>query len=69
MQNAKGHHTVPPYVLRAVLGAPVSTPVRWQELTPHLDPKAYNLKTIFRRLARQKHDPMAGLLRIVARSR
>ncbi len=62
IQNAKGHHAVPPYVLRAVPGAPVSTPLRWQELTPELDPKTYNLKTIFRRLARRQHDPMAGLL-------
>ena len=62
MQNAKGHHAVPPYVLRAVPGAPVSTPLRWQELTPHLDPRAYNLKTVFQRLARQRHDPMDGLL-------
>jgi bifunctional non-homologous end joining protein LigD len=69
MQNAKGHHAVPPYVLRAVPGAPVSTPLRWQELAPHLDPRAYNLKTIFQRLARQRHDPMAGLLRGFARSR
>jgi bifunctional non-homologous end joining protein LigD len=61
MQNAKGHHAVPPYVLRAVPGAPVSTPLRWQELTPQLNPTAYNSKTIFRRLAQQKRDPMAGL--------
>lgn len=67
MQNAKGHHAVPPYVLRAVPGAPVSTPLHWQELTPPLDPSAYNLKTIFRRLARQQHDPMAGLLRVLTR--
>jgi bifunctional non-homologous end joining protein LigD len=69
MQNAKGHHAVPPYVLRAVPGAPVSTPLRWQELTPHLDPRAFNLKTIFQRLARQQRDPMAGLLRVFVRSR
>lgn len=69
MQNAKGHHAVPPYVLRAVPGAPVSTPLRWQELTPNLDPSAYNLKTIFQRLARQQRDPMAGLLRVFVRSR
>jgi bifunctional non-homologous end joining protein LigD len=69
MQNAKGHHAVPPYVLRAVPGAPVSTPLHWQELTPKLDPSAYNLKTIFQRLARQRHDPMAGLLRAFGRSR
>ncbi len=62
MQNARGHHAVPPYVLRAVPGAPVSTPLRWQELTTDLDPARFNLKAIFRRLARQKRDPMAGLL-------
>src|SRR5438876_2823514 len=48
MQNAKGRHAVAPYVLRAVPGAPVSTPLDWRELTPDLDPKAFNLKTIFR---------------------
>jgi bifunctional non-homologous end joining protein LigD len=69
MQNAKGHHAVPPYVLRAIPGAPVSTPLRWQELTAHLDPKAYNLQTIFRRLAQQRYDPMAGLLRVFTRAR
>ena len=68
MQNAKGHHAVPPYGLRAVPAAPVSTPLRWQELQPALDPKAYNLKTIFRRLARQQSDPMAGLLHAFAGS-
>jgi bifunctional non-homologous end joining protein LigD len=69
MQNAQGHHAVPPYVLRAVPGAPVSTPLRWQELTPDLDPQAYNLQTIFQRLARQQRDPMAGLFRAVVRPR
>jgi bifunctional non-homologous end joining protein LigD len=68
MQNARGHHAVPPYVLRAVPGAPVSTPLRWQELRANLDPKAYDLKTIFQRLARQQRDPMAGLLRVFDKS-
>jgi bifunctional non-homologous end joining protein LigD len=68
MQNARGHHAVPPYVLRAVPGAPVSTPLHWRELTSKLDPKAYNLTTIFRRLARQQRDPMAGILRALAPS-
>jgi bifunctional non-homologous end joining protein LigD len=61
LQNARGHHAVPPYVLRAVPQATVSTPLRWRELTPALDPASFNLRTIFRRLARQKADPMAGL--------
>lgn len=63
MQNAKGRHAVPPYVIRAVPGAPVSTPLSWQELTATLDPTQFNLKTIFRRLARQKRDPMPALVR------
>ncbi|MCI0461909.1 MAG: non-homologous end-joining DNA ligase [Gemmataceae bacterium] len=62
MQNVRGHHVVPPYVLRPVPGAPVSTPLDWRELSEDLDPKVFNLRTIFRRLARKKHDPLAGLL-------
>ena len=62
LQNARGHHAVPPYVLRAVPQATVSTPLTWAELTSTLEPRRYNLKTIFRRLARQKTDPMAPLL-------
>jgi bifunctional non-homologous end joining protein LigD len=63
MQNVRGRHAVPPYVLRPVTGAPVSTPLAWRELTPELDPARFNLKTIFRRLQRQKGDPMAALVR------
>jgi bifunctional non-homologous end joining protein LigD len=62
MQNVRGHHAVPPYVLRAVPGAPVSTPLHWREVKPGLDPAKFTLKTVFRRLGRQKQDPMAGLL-------
>jgi bifunctional non-homologous end joining protein LigD len=60
LQNARGKHVVPPYVLRAVPGAPLSTPLAWKELTPALDPRRFNLKTVFRRLSRGS-DPWAGL--------
>jgi bifunctional non-homologous end joining protein LigD len=66
LQNARGHHAVPPYVLRAVAGAPVSTPLNWRELTATLDPGAFNLSTIFQRLGRQKRDPLAPLIRLIA---
>jgi bifunctional non-homologous end joining protein LigD len=68
MQNARGKHVVPPYVLRPIPGAPVSTPLSWRELSAQLEPARFNLKTIFRRLARQQHDPMAGLLDSAARA-
>ncbi len=63
MQNVRGHHAVPPYVVRAVPQATVSTPLQWKELTPALDPGRFTVTTIFRRLTRQKKDPLAPLLR------
>ncbi|MDR3632562.1 MAG: non-homologous end-joining DNA ligase [Isosphaeraceae bacterium] len=62
LQNARGHHAVPPYVIRAVPAASISTPLDWKELTPALVPASFTPKTIFRRLARRKRDPLAGLL-------
>jgi len=62
LQNARGHHAVPPYVLRAVPGAPVSTPLRWTEVRPGLDPSRFTLRTAPARFARQKADPFAALL-------
>jgi bifunctional non-homologous end joining protein LigD len=61
MQNVRGHHFVPPYALRPVSGAPVSTPLEWHEVASGLDPSDFNIKTIFERRARHKRDPMAGL--------
>jgi bifunctional non-homologous end joining protein LigD len=63
LQNAKGHHAVPPYVVRPVAGAPVSMPLTWEELTPRLRPGQFTLRTALRRLSRQKADPMAPLLK------
>ncbi|HSF32406.1 MAG TPA: non-homologous end-joining DNA ligase, partial [Candidatus Tectomicrobia bacterium] len=62
LQNARGHHVVPPYVLRAVPQAGVSTPLAWRELTADIHPQDFTLRTILRRLARQRKDPFAPLL-------
>jgi bifunctional non-homologous end joining protein LigD len=62
LQNARGHHAVPPYVVRAVPGAAVSMPLSWRELRGDLDPAAFNIRTALRRLSRRKADPMALLL-------
>lgn len=61
LQNARGHHAVPPYVIRPVPGATVSTPLRPAELRPDLDPAKFTLRTVPARLARLKVDPMAVL--------
>jgi bifunctional non-homologous end joining protein LigD len=62
LQNARGHHAVPPYVLRPVPAATVSTPLRWAEVRPGLDPAAFTLRTVPARLARLKADPIAPLV-------
>src|SRR5262249_28943709 len=62
LQNARGHHAVPPYVLRAVPAATVSTPLDWRELAEGLEPRAFTMKSVVARLGRRRRDPMAGLL-------
>jgi bifunctional non-homologous end joining protein LigD len=63
LQNARGHHAVPPYVLRAVPTATVSTPLDWKEVAEDLDPKAFTLKRALARFTRRKTDPFEGLLK------
>lgn len=60
MQNARGKHVVPPYVVRATPLATISTPLEWRELTPRLDPAKFSMKTVLQRV-RKQGDLMAGL--------
>jgi bifunctional non-homologous end joining protein LigD len=61
IQNARGHHVVPPYVIRAVPEATVSTPLEWKELTGKLDPKKFTTDVVLERV--RKKDPIAGLVK------
>lgn len=61
LRNAYAQTTVAPYAIRARPGAPVATPLDWDELSSSgLGPRTYTLENLFRRLG-QKHDPWAGL--------
>jgi bifunctional non-homologous end joining protein LigD len=60
IQNAEGHHIVPPYVLRAVPGATVSAPLDWKEVTPELDPAKFTTHEMLERVKR-RGDLMADL--------
>jgi bifunctional non-homologous end joining protein LigD len=61
LQNGYGKTMVAPYSLRAIDGAPVSAPLRWDEITKKLDPKKFNLRTMPDRLAKLG-DLFAGVL-------
>lgn len=50
LQNFRGKTLVAPYSLRAVDGCPVSTPLRWDEVTPALAPKAFTRRVVLERL-------------------
>jgi bifunctional non-homologous end joining protein LigD len=60
LRNAYAQTAVPPYAVRAREGAPVATPVDWDELGPGWDPRKYTIRNLFRRLA-QKRDPWQGI--------
>lgn len=52
MQNRRGQTVVPPYVVRPVPEATVSTPLHWEELDFDLDPRDFHMRSVLPRLSR-----------------
>lgn len=68
-RNAYGQTAIVPYSLRALPGAPVATPLAWQELgRGDLTPRRFRLDNLFRRLG-QKSDPWHDFFTRAARPR
>ncbi|MGD8376980.1 MAG: non-homologous end-joining DNA ligase [Acidobacteriota bacterium] len=62
-RNAYAQTAVAPYSLRALPGAPVATPIEWEELSrSDVGPRSWNLGNLFRRLG-QRDDPWKNLRR------
>jgi bifunctional non-homologous end joining protein LigD len=60
LRNGRGATAVAAYSTRARPGAPISTPVRWEELGPELTASRFGVANIGRRLAALKSDPWEG---------
>ncbi|MGD8849456.1 MAG: non-homologous end-joining DNA ligase [Anaerolineales bacterium] len=62
LRNAYGATSVAPYSVRAHAGAPVATPISWDELREGASPRDWTLKSIPRRLGLIE-DPWSGIMR------
>ncbi len=61
LRNAEGATAVAAYSLRAKAGAPVSTPIQWDELGKDLRFAHFNARNVPGRLAKMKTDPWRKL--------
>jgi len=60
-RNTYGQTVVAPYAVRALEGAPVATPLEWDELSdPELSARSWTLRTVADRIA-ERGDPWAGI--------
>ena len=61
LRNDPTSTAVAPYSTRARAGAPVATPIAWEDLSPALDPAAFNINTVPDHLRRRRSDPWADI--------
>lgn len=62
LQNGDGKTVVAAYSVRPAPGATVSTPLRWSEVGPRLDPRDFTLHTVPARARKLKEDPVLPAL-------
>ena len=60
-QNGEGKTIASAYSVRPKAGAPVSTPLRWEEVNESLDPAAFTMEAVLERVA-QEGDLFEGVL-------
>jgi bifunctional non-homologous end joining protein LigD len=57
-QNGEGKTIASVYSVRPHQGAPVSTPLRWDEVRPGLDPRAFGIAEVLARI--ERHGDLFG---------
>ncbi|MFP4417968.1 MAG: DNA ligase D [Chitinispirillaceae bacterium] len=61
VRNSRGATSVAAYSTRARYGAPVSTPVSWEEIERGISPQAFTIDTVVDRLRALEKDPWEGI--------
>ena len=64
LRNARGSTAVASYTVRNRAGAPVATPLSWQELGRVRSGAQFTIRNIEARLARLREDPWAAIARV-----
>ncbi len=64
LRNGRGATAIAPYSTRARPGAPVATPLSWEELGNLKAANQYTVLNLRQRLSKQKRDPWSGMSRI-----
>ncbi|HEY6177842.1 MAG TPA: non-homologous end-joining DNA ligase [Kofleriaceae bacterium] len=64
LRNGRGATFIAPYSPRARPGAPVATPISWEELAHGVDPATFTTATVPRRLATLGSDPWQDIATI-----
>ncbi len=64
LRNGRGATSVAAYSTRAREGAPVSVPIRWDELTAGIRPDSYNIENLPARLSSLKQDPWKDFFKV-----
>jgi bifunctional non-homologous end joining protein LigD len=62
LQNGAGRLIVAPFSVRPLPGAPVSTPLRWSEVSPELDIRRFTIANVAQRMQKLKRDPLRDVL-------
>ncbi|HVH12336.1 MAG TPA: DNA ligase D, partial [Longimicrobium sp.] len=60
LRNGRGATSIGAYCVRAKPTAAISVPLRWDELSPGLDPDHFTPDVVLKRVARLKSDPWEG---------
>jgi bifunctional non-homologous end joining protein LigD len=64
LRNNREASAVAPYSTRSRPGAPVATPVAWNELSSKLKPNGFTVQNLLKRLGSLKQDPWADIAKI-----
>jgi bifunctional non-homologous end joining protein LigD len=64
LQIGAGRLIVAPFSVRPLPGAPVSTPLRWSEVTEQLDIRGFTIRNVPARLRKLKRDPLLEVLEL-----